>query len=169
MNKVYRIAALFLMAGLLVCGPRVMADTIVSVSGPASVSQGDTFAVDVNIADVADLFGFQLDLGFDPAVVQATNVQEGSFLPGGGFTFFIAGKVDNTLGSITNNANSLISAVSGVNGGGTLVEFNFLALAQGTSLFSLSNITLLDSELNPITASSTDGSVTVTGGPVPTP
>lgn len=40
--------------------------------------------VDVNIFGVADLYDFQFDLGFNPAVIRAMNVPEGAFLSNGG-------------------------------------------------------------------------------------
>jgi hypothetical protein len=48
--------------------------------------------VDVNISGVTDLYDFQFDLSFNPAVIQATSVLEGKFLlSGGGTTFFLPG------------------------------------------------------------------------------
>jgi hypothetical protein len=144
-------------------------DAVVSVSSPATVSQGATFAVDVNIAGVTDLFGYQLDLGFNPSVLQATGtITEGSFFQSGGG--FVPGTIDNTLGSITSNANTLLGPGPGIDGNGTLIEFQFLAVAAGTSGLDLANIILLDSNLDNIDFTSADGSVVVTGGgPTPTP
>ena len=144
-------------------------DTVVSVSSPATVSQGDTFAVDVNIAGVADLFGYQLDLNFNPSVLQATGtIAEGSFFQSGGG--FVPGTVDNVGGTITSNADTLIGPISGLDGGGQLIVFEFMAFAPGTSGLDLANIILLDSSFNEISFTSAGGSVVVTGGgPVPTP
>jgi hypothetical protein len=61
------------------------------VQTPASAGLGGSFAVDVNIAQGSDLYSLQLNLNFNPAVLQATDVFEGTFLPGGGAPFFIAG------------------------------------------------------------------------------
>jgi general secretion pathway protein D len=145
------------------------ADTVLSVSSPATVSQGDTFTVDVDIAGVTDLFAYQLDLGFNPNVLQATGtITEGTFFQSGGG--FVPGGVDNTAGAITFNANTLIGPISGLNGGGQLIVFEFMALAPGTSGLDLANIILLDSSLNEIAFTAADGSVVVTGGgPTPTP
>ena len=97
------------------------ADTVLSVSPASStVTNGSTFAVDVNISGVTDLYNFQFDLGFNPAVIQATNVLEGAFLSGGGSTFFLPGTIDNTAGSITFNADTLEGMIPGVSGGGIL-------------------------------------------------
>src|ERR1051326_2192189 len=82
-----------------------IADPIVSIS-PANVSkvQGDVFTLDITIADVSDLFAFQFDIGFAPDILGAINITEGSFLPTGGATFFLAGVIDNVTGVITATA-----------------------------------------------------------------
>ena len=134
----------------------------------SSVSLGSNFTLDVNIANVTDLYAFQFDIGFGPSVLQATNVVEGSFLPSGGFTFFIPGTIDNSAGAITFIADTLLGPGPGVNGSGTLVMLQFLASGVGTSAIDISNLILLDSNLNQIDASVEDGMVTVTS-PIPEP
>jgi hypothetical protein len=126
-----------------------------------NVSVGQTFDVSVDVASVTDLYAFQFDLGYDPTILSAVNVTEGPFLPSGGSTFFIPGSIDNNVGTVTGTADSLIGAIPGVTGGGVLVNIEFQALATGSSPISLSNVTLLDSNLSDIGSTSADGSVTV--------
>jgi adhesin HecA-like repeat protein len=133
----------------------------------ADVSVGQVFELDVNIAGVSDLYAYQFDLGFDPTILQATSMAEGSFLSAGGTTLFFAGDVDNTGGTITTTADSLETAISGVPGDGTLVAFLFEAIASGTSSITLSNPFLLDSNLTGIQADLTNGSVNVSATPEP--
>ena len=169
------ISAMMLAALLFMFIPnRAFADSVVSVSGPPTVAPGDTFAVDVNISGTADLYAFQLDLAFDPTLLEATSVSEGSFLGGGvpGNTFFIPGAIDNTLGTVSLNADSLIGPPPGVTGNGTLLIVDFTALNPGTSALTIENEILLDSGLNILSDSTTAGSVTIeTAGiqPVPEP
>ena len=162
-----------MVAGMLMLSPnRALADSVaLSISSLQTVSQGESFAADLNISGVTDLYGFQLDLSFDPTLLQATDVLEGSFLPSGGDTFFIPGTIDNNAGSVAFNADTLLSAISGVNGGGTLLQFDFIATGVGTSFLNSGNVLLLDSSGNEIASSITDGSVTVkgTGGTVQAP
>lgn len=159
-----------LVAMLILIAQGTPADSVtLNVVSPADVSQGSTFAVDVNISGVADLYAFQLDLDFDPSVLSLTSVSEGVFLPSGGSTFFIPGTIDNVGGSVTGNADTLLTAISGVSGTGTLIVFDFNALTSGTSALDLANITLLDSGLNNIDFTSTNSEVMVTGGAIPTP
>lgn len=154
---------------LLVLSRATFADAVLSVSSPTSVSQGGTFDVEVDISGAADLYAYQLDLDFNSSVLQATGtITEGSFFQSGGG--FVPGTVDNTAGTIAFNADTLLGPGPGLSGGGQLIVFEFNALAAGTSGLDLANIILLDSGLNNINFTSTDGSVTVTGsGPVPTP
>jgi hypothetical protein len=51
---------------------------------PSTLTVGQSFVVDVDISNVADLYGWQLDLNFTPGVVAAGNATEGSFLASGG-------------------------------------------------------------------------------------
>ena len=110
--------------------------TLNAVANQATVSSGASLSVNVNISNVADLYDYQLDITFNPNVVSAIGVTEGAFLQSGGLTFFIPGTIDNSAGSITLNAGTLLSAISGVTGGGTLVVFDFTALSPGTSTFT---------------------------------
>ena len=166
-----KLAAVFFLisasAVLFLWPSRALADAIVSVASPASASQGSTFAIDVNIANVSDLYAFQLDLSFNPSVLQATSILEGAFLPGGGPTFFIPGAIDNTAGSVTFNADTLQGAIPGVNGSGTLIQFDFTAVGNGTSFLNLGNIILQDSSLGVISNSATNGSAMVAAVPEP--
>jgi PEP-CTERM motif-containing protein len=128
-----------------------------------SVSPGQSFVVDVKISGVSDLYGWQLDLGFTSGLVSAGTATEGPFLAKGGSTFFIAGTNDNVGGSVSGNADTLLSAVPGVTGSGILEVFDFTATHSGSAAFSLQNVTLLDSGLNSISATLSGASVTVKG------
>src|SRR5438270_2245507 len=95
----------------------------VALAGPVSiqpVSQtvaiGQVFSVNISIASITDLYAFQFDLGFNPQVIHALSVTEGSFLSTAGPTFFLPGAVDNLFGTITFNADSLLGAISGDSG-----------------------------------------------------
>src|ERR1700722_10467709 len=166
MKSLVRWVGWVMVTGVLMLSPnRAFADSIaLSISSLQAVSQGESFAADLNISGVTDLYGFQLDLSFDPTILQATDVMEGSFLPSGGDTFFIPGTIDNNAGLVVFNADTLLSAISGVNGSGKLLQFDFIATGIGTSVLDSGNVFLLDSNGNEIASSITDGSVTVKGG-----
>ncbi len=164
-NKLAIVGWIVAAVALLLIPRTSFADSVnVSVVSPSTVVQGNAFTVDVDIANAADLFDFQLDLNFDPAVLQASDALEGTFLSGDGSTFFIPGVIDNGVGSIAFNADTLLSSISGVDGSGVLLEFDFTALAPGTSSLDVENLILQDSPGNLVDGAITNGSVTVTGG-----
>ncbi len=137
-------------------------DSILSIEpGASTATPGASFSVNIDLAGVTDLYAYQFDLVFDPAIVSALSITEGSFLPGGGETFFIPGTIDNTAGTLTFTADTLLSAVSGASGSGTLATVNFLAVAPGSSSITLSNVMLLDSNLIDISATTANGNATI--------
>ena len=140
----------------------------------SSVTVGSAFTLDIRIFGATDLFGWQMDLGFSPlGLVSASPATEGGFLGGG--TTFGGGTVNNSLGTITTMFNAL-SGGTGVSGDGILASISFAALNDGTATFSLSNVELMDSNLDPIFFShpgdAFSASVTIApqnGGVVPEP
>jgi hypothetical protein len=149
----------------------VFADaTVISIQPPVSnPTVGSFFDVIVDITGVNDLYAFQFDIAFNPAVISAVSVAEGSFLPGGGGSFFIPGTIDNTTGAITYTADSLISPSTGVSGDGTLADISFQALTGGTSLIELSNIFLLDPNFGYIPFELIGGTVSPVSSSIPEP
>ena len=132
----------------------------------SNVTVGSLFTLDIRISGVLDLFGWELDLGFSPSgLVSASPATEGSFL-GAGQTFG-GGSVDNAAGTITTMFSAL-SGITGVSGDGILASISFEALIDGTATFSLSNVMLIDSNLDPIFFSFPDdafsASVTIGAG-----
>ncbi len=157
-----------LFLGLLTASTPLLADILVQ---PAtnSVTAGQTFTLSVDISAVTDLYGYQFDVGFDPTVLEALSVSEGSFLPTGGATFFIPGTIDNVGGTISANADILEGAVSGVSGSGDLLDVSFLALAAGSSSVDVFNVLALNSLGQGIALTTTGADITVTAAPVPEP
>jgi Cohesin domain len=128
----------------------------------SSIVAGSSETLDINIANVPDLFGFQFDVSFAPGVLSAVSITEGSFLLGGGSTFFLPGDIDNGAGTIASTADTLLGSVPGVNGSGTLAVLTLTGLAQGTSAISLSNVFLLDSSLDLIPSNILNANLKVT-------
>jgi hypothetical protein len=65
-------------------------------------------------------------------------------------------------GSVTFNAETLLTAISGANGSGLLLVIDFKALAPGTSPLDVANLILQDSSGDLINGSVKNNSVTVT-------
>jgi adhesin HecA-like repeat protein len=128
------------------------AEPTLAISASANPAvQGSSITLNVLISDISDLFGYQFSFNFNPAVLQATAVTEGSFLAGGGTTFSDPGTIDNTAGSISFVANSLIGALPGVSGSGSLALISFNVTSVGSSLLSFSDALFLDANLADIT------------------
>ena len=103
------------------------------------IHTGDTFILDIRGENVTDLAGWQFDIAFDPAVLEAINVTEGDFLKtDGGSTFFQGGNIDNAAGKITGLSAARLSA-EGVSGTGTLLQVRFKAKSGGETELALQN------------------------------
>ena len=103
------------------------------------IHTGDTFTLDIRAENVSDLAGWQFDITFDPAALEAINMTEGDFLKtDGGTTFFQSGNIDNIVGKITGLSAARLSA-EGVTGTGTLLQVNFKAKSGGETELALQN------------------------------
>jgi hypothetical protein len=153
---------------LLAAPTSLLADIMSVQPVTLDVIAGQSFTLTAQISGVSDLYGYQFDLGFNPTVIEATSVTEGPFLATGGPTIFLPGTIDNVGGSITDNADILNGAVSGVDGAGTLLDVSFQALAAGSSTVQLFNVIALNSFGEGLDLSTAGSTITVTG-PVPEP
>jgi cohesin domain-containing protein/PEP-CTERM motif-containing protein len=157
------------------CASPVSAAPILFVQPSSkSVTVGNTFSLDVSVSSAVDLFGYDFELGFNPLVLSVNSVSEGSFLGSGGdATFFVPGTINNPAGSVSLTGNTLIGAIAGVTGSGTLATISFTAVGPGSSAVNLLNVTLLDSSLSGIATTVQNGLVTAgdtqVPGPVPEP
>ena len=101
------------------------------------IHTGDTFTLDIRAENITDLAGWQFDIAFDPAVLEAINVGEGDFLKQNGVsTFFQGGSIDNGSGKITGLSAARLSA-QGVSGTGTLLQVRFKAKSAGETELAL--------------------------------
>lgn len=163
----------------VMAAPSQQAEAIVSIQ-PASqtIKVGETTTVDVQIENVSNLFGVDLRLSFDPDVVKVVDsnplvpdvqVEPGMFLDiSGGKGFVVENTADNTAGTIAYAA-TLLSPASPVSGDGPLLRITFEGAAAGESAVTLESVLLSDSKAQEITASTQDGSITVTAPEEPTP
>ena len=103
------------------------------------IEKGDTFTLRLNAADVTDLAGWQTDISFDPALLEANAVTVGNFLKqGGGRAFFQKGTIRNDQGKIT-GIKTARASTGGVTGEGTLLSVRFTAIAKGKGRIGLRN------------------------------
>ena len=103
------------------------------------IHRDDTFTLDILAENITDLAGWQFDIAFDPAILEAINVTEGDFLKtDGGTTFFQSGSIDNASGKITGLSAARLSA-QGVSGTGVLLQVRFKAKSGGETELALQN------------------------------
>ena len=128
-----------------------------------TVTVGDHFSLNINVAGAIDLGLWQFDLAYNPSILQANLITEGPFLASFGTTLFPPtvfnpGIIDNTSGLISLTANAFTDLPPLPNGDGVLATVQFTALSQGFSTVEARNAFLngLDSGF-----SVTPGSVTV--------
>jgi general secretion pathway protein D len=166
-------------AWVLTSGLSEAAPVTLSVIPPATtVPAGHAVTLDLVVQDVTDLFAYQLDLTFDPAILRADGVTDGGFLTSAGGTSVFGGAfalaIDNTTGLVT-ILDSLLGPVPpalGASGGGVLASVTFAGLNAGTSPLGLLNLVLEDSTGNLLDAAVGSGQVkvtAVTGVPEPAP
>ena len=103
---------------------------------------GDTFTFDVRGENVSDLAGWQFDIAFDPAALEAVDVREGDFLKtDGASTFFQGGRIDNASGKITGLSAARLGD-RGASGSGSLLHVAFKAKSTGEMSLALQNFEL---------------------------
>ncbi len=145
-------------------------DSIFISPSSENVTNGQSFAVDVNIDDIPDVFDYQFSLTFNPAVLAAQSVTEGALFANTGDSFFSPGTIDNSAGAVTLTFDTLLTSVVGVAGPGTLAVVDFKAIGLGTSSIDFSplgDLILEDSNENTLTVTPISGSVDVLPTPEP--
>jgi hypothetical protein len=178
-----RLAALVVM-GLLVT--TLAAPATVAAQTPARVRPdpltlglrtGEQGAVAVRLEGVEGLYGAEVHLTFDPAVLEVADadaaapgvqVKPGDWLKDG---FVAVNKADNALGKI-DFAVTLLNPAAPVSGSGNLFTVNFRAKANGGSPLKTTSVLLANKEAREIRAAWQDGAVAVSAGgqapPAPT-
>jgi hypothetical protein len=107
------------------------------------INVGDTFSINIIVSNVIDLDGWQFNLYYQSAVLNATGYSEGPFLQtGGSSTFFSAynftDHYNDTFGVVGLN-DVRFSIATGVDGSGTLATITFKAVGSGPSILNFGN------------------------------
>jgi general secretion pathway protein D len=102
------------------------------------INLGDTFSINITVSNVIDLDGWQFNLYYESAVLNATSYSEGPFLQTGGATTFFSvvnftDHYDDTFGVVGLNC-LRFSIPTGVDGSGTLAAITFKAVGSGPSV-----------------------------------
>jgi len=104
---------------------------------PAQVSAvptGEQFTVNLVIADIGNLYGWQVNITFNPAVLNAVRVAEGPFLKNVNKTAWPKPVIDNSQGYIFASS-SLMPPYppAGATGSGLLANITFAVKSGGSS------------------------------------
>ncbi len=155
--------SVFLLILVLIFGPVLThlvyatATTVNVFPSTVAANVGQNFTIDVTIADVLDLYGWEFELRWNPALLDAVTVIEGNFLNGGAeretFPWSI---INNTAGYLLAYC-TLLGDLPGVNGSGTLATVEFLVEDAGESVLDLNDTKLVSSGEQWISHGTTDG------------
>ena len=123
---------------------------------------GENFTVNVAIANVTNLYGWEFKLYYNNTMLNGTSVSEGEFLKVQGDTFF--GTINftdtyNATHGIIWATGSLLGNVSGVDGSGVLAEIGFECKQFGNSSLLFDYSELGDPEGTEIQHVTAEGSV----------
>lgn len=160
------LAAALLAAGISPAAAQSAGAAVQVLPDALQMAPGEEREVAIEVADVADLYGFDLSVRFDPAVLQVvdadenrrgTQVAQGTFLDAG---MIAANSADNTTGEITFVMTQLNPSTP-KSGGGALVVIRFRALKAGGSTIGIDEALLSTATGKPIDATVKHGSVTV--------
>lgn len=155
----------FLAMPLGVMADAGVASVFVFPSSQTVGAVGDSFTVNVSIADVANLYGYGFKLYYDSAVMNGTEVVQGSFLKGGGQTLWLmmsfTDHYNSTHGLVWADC-SLTGTVPGVSGSGVLATIKFKSVNVAASCpLHLAEVALSDNHASRIPNEDVDGVVTV--------
>jgi hypothetical protein len=109
---------------------------------------GQDFTVNVSVSNVADLYGWQLELGWNSSLLNVKNVIEGPLLKSSGNSTFFSPVVNNAAGNLSALCTRLLSfgsSVTGVSGHGMLMTVQFEVIGSGACDLNLYGTQLLDS------------------------
>ena len=107
---------------------------------------GDTFTQTIEIHDIVDLTGWQIDIAFNPKVLRVVDISEGNFLEQNGEDALFL--VENSPGKISVKQvrmDKFIATRYGISGSGVLVVLQFSVLSPSEALLGLHNVRLSNS------------------------
>lgn len=131
-------ATMTLFGASVALAPAALAATDVTVTAtPSAVTVGDTVSITVAADAGADLFAYDLTVGYDADLL--SYVAGSAVYPAGGF-----GAVTEDTGSVS-FTNTRLGTSPGLTGAQQLVTFSFTAIADGTVTVALSGATFIDS------------------------
>ncbi|MCD6168633.1 MAG: PQQ-binding-like beta-propeller repeat protein [Caldisericia bacterium] len=117
--------------------------TLTLIPSLVNVNAGDSFKVDVKITGVNDLVSLNMDILFDPNLVQVDEIRDGGFMGSDGISPIIAYKIHNQEGYVSLQA--VRPALTGVSGDGVVFTIIFRATNPGNGTLQIANLSLYNS------------------------
>jgi general secretion pathway protein D len=129
---------------------------------PATLTQavGKTFAVNVVLSQVQNLYSVPVQITYNPNVLEVVNVSDGNLLSKDGQPVALVHRDDPSTGTLQVTATRPPNS-GGVSGEGQVFTITFLAKGAGTSTLNIARDGLRDSSMQPIQASGAQATVTV--------
>lgn len=153
----------------------VQIGTVVRVQ-PASVSlnPNESTTLEIRIENVAELFAADIEIRFDPAILQVQDAdpgKDGIQVQPGNFPSpdFVAENVADNSAGVIRYALTQLPPSTPLNGSGLMLSITFQGVANGSSNITIANLALATNQGQQIQATPENGTVTVgSGGPVAT-
>jgi hypothetical protein len=98
---------------------------------------GGIFTVPLTISNVSDVSTVSVTITYDPSILQAASVSQGTFMAQGGVTPTFAPKIDAAAGRIDI---AVTRTGSGASGQGLLAGIQFMAISPGTAQLAVTGI-----------------------------
>jgi hypothetical protein len=125
---------------------------------------GQTFTINISVADVTDLWGWVFKLYYTSIHLNGTALEEGPFLKTAGETFFwevnFTDNYNATHGFVYAFCH-LTHVIPGANGNGTIAIITFKSMAHGASVLHLTETKLKNSAGDYISHETVDGTVII--------
>jgi general secretion pathway protein D len=112
------------------------------------------------VENAADLFAAPLQVRFDPKILRLNDVVRGNLLSGDGQQVVFTFNILNDAGEATINLNRF-PGTGGVSGSGALLTFTFQAVGRGSTTVSIPQLTLRNSQQQPLVSAAPQLPVTV--------
>ncbi|MBI2303735.1 MAG: PKD domain-containing protein [Chloroflexi bacterium] len=147
----------------------VVGTSVVITPTPQTIATGESAQVDIQIQNGVNLYAAEVDVRFNPAVLEVQdsvplspgiNIQPGTFLnPASGFV--VTNTANNVSGTIK-YAVTLLNPAPGVTGTGTLARVTFSGKTPGTSPVTITSALLANRDGDPVANTTQNGTITVT-------
>ncbi len=119
----------------------------------------DSFTLTLTANSVTDLFGYALDIVFDPTAITLSSSQFGAFLNADGIT--VTSQMTQTTPGTLIIGQSRVGAVAGATGSGALLTLDFTTITAGVTTIAIANAGAFDSTGAALGTEFVGGTVTV--------